>query len=208
MVQKFEFQKLELNGAYLIRPSKTTDNRGSFVKDYNTEIFKQNGIEHNIKEIFYTFSKKGTLRGIHFQLVKQQAKLVRCICGHVYDVIVDLRPNSSTFGQWRGFDLTQENMNMLLVPHYFGHGFLAVEDSIICYKCSEVFFKEGDSGIKFDDKNIDVKWPYELIGSKDNIIMSEKDKHLMSFNEYQKLLNNSTSAVKNFRSNKIDKTTV
>ena len=98
MIQKFEFKKLDLNGAYLINPFCATDNRGGFIKDYNVEIFQNNGIEHKLKEVFYTISKRGVLRAIHFQLGKQQAKLVRCISGHVYDVIVDLRPNSTTFG--------------------------------------------------------------------------------------------------------------
>ena len=98
MIQKFEFKKLDLNGAYLINPFCATDNRGGLIKDYNVEMFQNNGIEHKLKEVFYTISKRGVLRAIHFQLGKQQAKLVRCISGHVYDVIVDLRPNSTTFG--------------------------------------------------------------------------------------------------------------
>lgn len=103
MVQKFEFQKLDLEGAYLIKTFCDSDNRGDFIKDYNTEIFNENGITHELKETFYAYSQKGVIRGIHFQLYKQQAKLVRCINGKIYDVIVDLRPQSSTFGQWRGF---------------------------------------------------------------------------------------------------------
>ena len=190
MVQNFEFNKLELDGAYLIKPFYATDIRGGFIKDYNVDVFKQNGIQHDLKEVFYTISKKGVIRAIHFQLVKQQAKLVRCVSGHVYDVIVDLRPYSPTFGQWRGFDLSQDNMNMLLVPQYFGHGYLVLEDSIVSYKCAEVFYGEGDSGIKFDDNDIDIKWPYDRIGGKDNLIISNKDLALMSFSEYRKSLKN------------------
>lgn len=184
MVQKFNFQKLDLEGAYLINPFYAADNRGGFIKDFNVDVFKQNGIHHDLKEVFYTISKKGVIRAIHFQLVKQQAKLVRCISGHVYDVIVDLRPNSPTFGQWRGFDLTQDNMNMLLVPQYFGHGYLVLEDSIVSYKCDEVFYGEGDSGIKYNDSDINVKWPFDLIGGEENLIISDKDLNLMSFKEY------------------------
>ena len=184
MVQKFNFQKLDLEGAYLIKPFYAADNRGGFIKDFNVDVFKQNGIHHDLKEVFYTISKKGVIRAIHFQLVKQQAKLVRCISGHVYDVIVDLRPNSPTFGQWRGFDLTQDNMNMLLVPQYFGHGYLVLEDSIVSYKCDEVFYGEGDSGIKYNDSDINVKWPFDLIGGEENLIISNKDLNLMSFKEY------------------------
>ena len=115
MIQKFEFKELEMKGAYEITPFYATDERGGFVKDYNIDMFKTNGIEHELKEVFYTISKKGVIRAMHFQLVKQQAKLVRCISGHVYDVIIDLRPDSPTFGKWQGFDLTGENQKTLYV---------------------------------------------------------------------------------------------
>ena len=118
MVQKFEFLKTELEGAYLIKPFIATDSRGAFIKDYSKEVFEANGINHDLVEVFYTQSQPGVMRGMHFQRVKEQVKLVRCVKGMVYDVIVDLRPDSPTFGQWRGFDLTGENMNCLLVPQY------------------------------------------------------------------------------------------
>lgn len=186
MIQKFDFQELELKGAYLIKPFCATDERGGFIKDYNIEVFKANGIAHDLKEVFYTISKKGVIRAIHFQLVKQQAKLVRCISGHVYDVIVDLRPNSPTFGKWLGFDLTGSNMNELYIPQFFGHGYLVLEDSIVSYKCGEVFFGEGDSGIMYNDKDINIEWPFDKIGGTDNLIISEKDLKLMSFADYKK----------------------
>ena len=143
MVQKFDFQELDLKGSYLIKPFYATDERGGLIKDYNYDTFKANGIEHDLKEVFYTISKRGVIRATHFQLVKQQPKLVRCVSGHVYDVIVDLRPESPTFGQWRGFHLTAENTNCLLVPAFFGHGYLVIEDSVVSYKCAEVFFWRG-----------------------------------------------------------------
>lgn len=183
-MQKFEFQELDLEGAYLIKPFYSTDNRGGFIKDYNEEVFAENGIRHELKEVFYTISKRGAIRALHFQLVKQQAKLVRCISGHVYDVIVDLRPDSATFGQWRGFHLTGENTHMLLVPKFFGHGYLVIEDSVVSYKCGEVFYGEGDSGIIYNDPDIGIEWPFELIGGENNLIISDKDMGLMSFKEY------------------------
>ncbi len=188
MVRKFEFTELDLKGAYVIKPFYATDLRGGFVKDYNVDIFKENGINHELKEVFYTLSKRGVIRAEHFQLVKQQAKLVRCISGHVYDVIVDLRPWSVTFGQWRGFDLTGDNQICLYVPEFFGHGYLVVDDSVISYKCAEVFYDEGDSGIMYNDPNLAIKWPFELIGGEDKLIISEKDKQLMSFKEYIKMV--------------------
>lgn len=190
MIQKFDFQELDLKGAYLIKPFCATDERGCFIKDYNVDVFANNNIQHNLKEVFYTVSKRGVIRAMHFQLVKQQAKLVRCISGHIYDVIVDLRPDSPTYGQWRGFHLTGENTNTLLVPPYFGHGYLVIEDSVVSYKCNQVFYGEGDSGIMYNDSDVNIKWPFEEIGGIENLIISEKDLKLMSFKDYTKLVKN------------------
>ena len=178
MITKFSFEELDLKGAYKIQPFFATDERGGFVKDYNIDIFKLNGIEHELKEVFYTISKRGVM-------VKQQAKLVRCISGHVYDVIADLRPESPTFGQWRGFHLTGDNQVELYIPQYFGHGYLVIEDSVVSYKCGEVFYGEGDSGIMYNDHDLAIEWPMELIGGIENLIISAKDKQLMSFNDYK-----------------------
>jgi dTDP-4-dehydrorhamnose 3,5-epimerase len=188
MIQKFDFQKLDLEGAFLITPFCATDDRGRLIKDYNVDVFQANGIQHDVKEAFYTVSKRGVIRAIHFQLGKQQAKLVRCISGHVYDVIVDLRPDSPTFGEWRGFHLTGDNMRCLYVPAFFGHGYLVIEDSIVSYKCAELFYGEGDSGILYDDPDIGIEWPMSVIGGRSNLIISEKDLRLMSFADYRKLM--------------------
>lgn len=184
MIQKWSFHELDLKGAYLIDPFFASDERGGLIKDYNIDVFRENGVDHELKEVFYTLSKRGVIRATHFQLIKQQPKLVRCVSGHVFDVIVDLRPASVTYGQWRGFHLTGENMKSLYVPAYFGHGYLVIEDSIVSYKAGEVFYGEGDSGIMYNDPDIGIKWPFELIGGKENLIISEKDKHLLSFKEY------------------------
>ena len=187
-MQSFEFQELGLKGAYLIKPFFASDLRGGFIKDYNVDVFKNNGIAHELKEVFYTISKKGVVRATHFQLIKQQAKLVRCVSGHIYDVIVDLRPDSPTFGKWLGFDLSSENMNELYIPEYFGHGYLVLEDSIVSYKCAEVFFPEGDSGIMYNDPEIGIEWPFDKIGGEENVILSQKDLNLMSFGAYKKIV--------------------
>lgn len=189
MIQKFEFKETKLKGAYLIKPFMATDERGGLIKDYNVDVFRENGIKHDLKEVFYTLSKKGVIRATHFQMGKQQAKLVRCVKGHVYDVIVDLRPDSPTFGQWEGFHLTEENTNELFVPEFFGHGYLVLEDSIVSYKCNEVFYGEGDSGIMWNDPDIGIEWPMELIGGIENMIISEKDKTLQSFEDYKNSVN-------------------
>lgn len=187
MTRKFKFEELPLKGAYKIQPFYATDERGGLVKDYNIDTFKSNGIDLNLKEVFYTISKRGVIRAIHFQLDKQQAKLVRCISGHVYDIIVDLRPESPTFGQWLGFDLTGENQVELYIPEYFGHGYLVLEDSVVSYKCGEVFYAEGDSGIMYNDPDLSVEWPFDKIGGIENLIISNKDLNLQSFKDYMQL---------------------
>ena len=159
MIQKFEFKELEMKGAYEITPFYATDERGGFVKDYNIDTFKQNGINHELKEVFYTISKKGVIRAMHFQLVKQQAKLVRCISGHVYDVIIDLRPDSPTFGKWHGVELSEENKKQFFIPCGFAHGFIALEDSIFSYKCTNTYNKPSERGLRYDDPTIAIEWP-------------------------------------------------
>ena len=183
---KWEFKETSLPGAYSITPFYADDIRGGFIKDYSKEVFRQNGIEYDLAEVFYTVSHKGVIRAMHFQRVKQQPKLVRCIHGSVYDVIVDLRKNSPTFLQWDGFMLSGDNRTELLIPGGFGHGYLVIEDSIVSYKCAEKFYGEYDGGIKFDDPELGIKWPYELIGGKEKVILAEKDMNLPSLKEFLK----------------------
>lgn len=181
---KWNFEKLEMEGAYIITPFYSEDNRGGFLKDYSKEIFLNNGIDYDLKEVFYTISKRGVIRAMHFQRIKQQAKLVRCVSGKVYDVIIDLRKDSPTFKKWQGFYLSGENKVELLVPEGFGHGYLVIEDSIVSYKCNEKFYGEYDSGIRYDDTDMGIIWPYEEIGGKDKVINSVKDDNLQSFEEF------------------------
>lgn len=183
MIQKFSFKELDLKGAYLIKPFVAIDDRGYFIKDYSKEVFEDNGINHDLKEIFYTNSKKGVIRAIHFQRVKQQVKLVRCVSGKIYDVIVDLRKDSPTFGEWRGFFLSEENKEQLFIPKHFGHGYLVIEPSIVSYKCGEKFYGEYDDGIMWNDPTIGIEWPLELVSNE--IILSKRDKELMSFKEFK-----------------------
>lgn len=183
MIQNFKFRESDLLGAFIIEPFVASDERGALIKDFSESIFEMNGISHKLSEIFYTVSKKGVIRAIHFQSVKQQAKLVRCISGKIYDIIVDLRPGSPTFGEWRGFYLSGENSIELYIPEYFGHGYLVIEPAVVSYKCSERFYSEYDDGIKWNDKDINIEWPLDLIDTK--IIVSTKDEHLQSFQEYK-----------------------
>lgn len=184
MIQKFEFKETEIKGLFEITPFNADDIRGCFTKDYSKEVFEDNGITHDLAEVFYTTSYKGVIRALHFQRVKQQPKLVRCISGHVYDVVVDLRKNSSTFKKWLGFDLIETKHNEILVPAGCAHGYLVLEDSIVSYKCGEKFYGEYDDGIMWNDSDINVKWPLDKIGGIENLILADKDKNLQTFKEF------------------------
>ena len=184
MVQKFDFQEMDLKGAYIIKPFYATDDRGGLIKDYNIDTFKAAGIEHDLKETFYTISKRAVIRAIHFQLEKPQPKLMRCISGKVWYVIVDLRPDSETFGQYRSMILSGDDPTCILCPAGFGQGYLVIDDSVMSYKASEVFYGPGDAGIMYNDPDIGIEWPFDFIGGRDNLIISEKDLKLMSLKEY------------------------
>lgn len=186
MIQKFEFNETEIQGLFEITPFNADDIRGCFTKDYSKEVFEANGINHDLLEVFYTTSYKGVVRALHFQREKQQAKLVRCIHGHVYDVVVDLRPDSPSFKKWLGFDLTGENKKELLIPGGCAHGYLVLEESIVSYKCGEKFYGEFDDGIMWNDPDIGVEWPLDKIGGIDKLIIAEKDMNLQSFAELMK----------------------
>lgn len=186
MIQKFEFHETMISGLIEVTPFNADDIRGCFTKDYSKEVFEQNGIHYDLAEIFYTTSHKGVIRALHFQRVKQQPKLVRCIYGHVYDVVVDLRKDSPSFKKWLGFDLIGEKHNEILVPAGCAHGYLVLEPSIVSYKCSEKFYGEYDRGIKWNDPDINVKWPLEKIGGIENLILADKDKNLPTWAEFEK----------------------
>ncbi len=182
MIQKFSFERTEIDGVILVNPFVAYDERGYFIKDYSSEIFFQNGLPHELKEVFYTNSKKGVIRAIHFQREKPQAKLVRCVSGKVYDIVVDLRADSPSFGKWQGFYLSEENKKELLIPGYCGHGYLVLEPSIVSYKCNEKFYGEYDDGIMWNDTEIGIEWPVNLV---EQIILADKDKNLQTFAEYK-----------------------
>ena len=184
MIKKFAFAETEIEGLIEVTPFNADDVRGCFTKDYSKEVFEQNNIKYDLAEIFYTTSHKGVIRALHFQRVKQQPKLVRCIYGHVFDVVVDLRKDSKTFKKWLSFDLTGDNKKEILIPAGCAHGYLVLEHSIVSYKCAEKFYGEYDDGILWNDPDINVKWPLELVGGEENIILADKDKNLQSFAEF------------------------
>lgn len=185
MIQPFEFKETAIKGLMEITPFNAEDIRGCFTKDYSREVFESNGISHNLMEVFYTTSYKGVIRALHFQRVKQQPKLVRCITGHIFDVVVDLRKDSATYKKWLGFDLIGERHNEILVPEGCAHGYLVIEPSIVSYKCAEKFYGEYDDGIMWNDKEIGVQWPLEKIGGIQKLIIADKDKNLQTFREFE-----------------------
>lgn len=182
-MQRFAFEDLGLNGPKLINVFCAEDVRGYLLKDYSREVFEQNGINYELKEVFYTSSHKNVIRAIHFQRTIQQPKLIRVVKGKVFDIIVDLRKDSPTMGQWRGFLLSEDSKKELLIPGGFGHGYLVLEDSIVSYKCSEPFVGEYDDGIMWNDPEIAVEWPLDSICG--DLILAEKDRNLQSFAEFK-----------------------
>lgn len=187
MTQQFSFEELKLKEAYRIKPFVAEDRRGKFIKDYSSDVFARHGIVYRLEEVFYTYSRKGVIRALHFQQVKEQPKLVRCVKGRIYDVIVDLRRGSPTYKVWLGFLLSEENAEELLVPSGFAHGYLVMEDAVVAYKCAERFYGEYDSGIRWDDPDIGIEWPLDAICGRDHIILSDKDMSLQTFAEWEKL---------------------
>ncbi|QOX65073.1 dTDP-4-dehydrorhamnose 3,5-epimerase [Anoxybacterium hadale] len=185
MNTKFAFSETTIPGLIEVTPFHAEDVRGSFTKDYSKEVFEQNGIIYDLAEVFYTTSHTGVIRALHFQREKQQPKLVRCIWGSIYDVVVDLRKDSPSFKRWLGFELNGENHRELLIPEGCAHGYLVLEKSVVSYKCAEKFYGEYDDGIMWNDQDISINWPIELVGGIENIILAEKDKNLQTFSEFR-----------------------
>lgn len=177
------FRKIatKLKDAYLISPFNVEDERGSFTKDFTSVCFKEFGLDANISEFFYSVNfKSNTLRGMHFSFKKPQAKIVSCLVGKIFDVIVDLRKDSQTYLQHECFILSSENKMSLYVPRGFAHGYLVLIPGIVAYKCCGDYFKEYDTGIIFDDPAIGIAWP--LLNDSE-LIMSERDKKLPQYDE-------------------------
>lgn len=168
-------------GGYLIDMAFSDDNRGSFTKLFEQEAFKQGGIDFSCSESFVSCSDKNVVRGMHFQTFRPQAKLVSVISGKIYDVIIDLRKGSDTYGQWRGFYLSSENHRSLYVPRGFAHGFLSLcDNSAVLYQCDGAYDKESDTGILFCDEDIGIKWPVEL----SQMTVGQRDRGQMTFREF------------------------
>ena len=168
----FIFKKTAIEGVFEIEPKVFGDSRGYFMETYNEDDFKREGLDYHFVQDNQSRSHQGVLRGLHFQKNYPQAKLVRCIEGSVFDVAVDLRRDSLTYGRWVGVILSAEKQNQLLIPRGFAHGFLVLSEyATFCYKCDGFYHPEDECGLLYNDSFIDVKWPYE-----GEIFLSEKDK--------------------------------
>ena len=176
------FTNTKINELTIIEPKVFFDIRGKFIKKFHNLALLENDVQLVVKEEIISISKQAALRGLHFQTKNPQAKLVSVLKGKIYDVAVDLRLGSPTYGIHYGLELTSENNLILYIPEGFAHGFLSLEeDTIVSYLCSTEYEPEHDSGIRFDDPDLDIQWP-EL---DMNYIISEKDLNLPNFKDFK-----------------------
>ena len=182
---KFKIAKCEIEGLYILEPKVFYDDRGYFMETYNQNDFDELGLNMKFVQDNESKSKRGVLRGLHFQKKHPQGKLVRVIKGSVYDVAVDIRKNSKTFGKWVGVELSEENKKQFYIPEGFAHGFLVLsEEAQFVYKCSDFYYPEDEGGIIYNDSTINISWP---IPEDMEVVISEKDKKWGGLKEYVKL---------------------
>ncbi len=178
-MSNFQFQETRIKGVYIIDVKIYGDNRGYFMETYQEDAFLEAGLNYTFIQDNQSSSRKGVLRGLHFQKAHPQAKLVRVIKGEVFDVAVDLRRNSPTYGQWEGVILSETNHRQFLIPRGFAHGFMVLSETAeFAYKCDEKYHPEDEGGILWNDPEINISWP--KVGE---IILSEKDKNHPTLSE-------------------------
>jgi dTDP-4-dehydrorhamnose 3,5-epimerase len=174
------FQETKLKGAFIIEPERLEDERGFFARSFCRQEFKRLGIDFNISQCNISFNKnKGTLRGMHYQSAPyEEAKLISCTKGKIYDVIIDLRKDSAAYCQWQAIELSDENYKMLYVPKGFAHGFQTLADNTaVLYQMSEFYHPESAQGVRWSDPAFGIKWPLS------NSVISEKD---MNYKDFRK----------------------
>ena len=175
----FTFTPTDIKDVFIVEPKVFGDSRGYFMETYNEEKFKKAGLNYKFVQDNQSKSHKGVLRGLHFQKNYPQAKLVRAISGEIYDVAVDLRKGSPTYGKWVGAILSSENKKMLMIPRGFAHGFVVLSESAeLNYKCDEFYHPEDEGGIIWNDPDIGINWPY-----KGEPSLSQKDEKHPTFKE-------------------------
>ncbi len=178
---QFTFIKTDIEDLYIIEPKVFGDNRGYFMETYNYNDFKAAGLDMVFVQDNQSRSKKGVLRGLHFQKKNPQGKLVRVIEGEVYDVAVDIRPGSKTYGKWHGVLLSKENKRQFYVPEGFAHGFLVLSDvAEFVYKCTRFYDPTDEGALYYADPDIGIDWP---IPEGMEVLLSEKDKKNGAFQD-------------------------
>ena len=181
-MSNFSFVKTDIEDVVIVETKVFGDNRGYFMETYEEHKFAEGGITAKFVQDNQSKSTKGVLRGLHFQKTFPQAKLVRVIKGEVYDVAVDLRKSSPTYGKYVGVLLSEQNKSQFFIPRGFAHGFLVLSDEAeFVYKCDDFYHPEDEGGLMWNDPEIGIKWPLEGI---DELNLSEKDKHNGSFGSF------------------------
>lgn len=181
-MSKFNFIATSIPDVYEIEPTVFGDARGYFMETYQYEAFKAAGLDMVFVQDNQSKSKKGVLRGLHYQTRNPQGKLVRVVKGEVFDVAVDLRRDSATFGKWHGVLLTEENKKQFYVPEGFAHGFVVLSDTAeFVYKCTNYYDPTSEAGILWNDADLGIDWP---VPADMEILLSEKDKVQQTFKQY------------------------
>lgn len=176
-----------IEGLKVIEPAVFGDERGYFMETYNYNDFAEAGIDCQFVQDNQSASRKGVLRGLHFQINYPQDKLVRVVNGEVFDVAVDLREGSKTFGKWYGVLLSAENKKQFFVPKNFAHGFIVLSDyAEFCYKVTDFYHPNDEGGILWNDPEVGVEWPMPEEMKAEDLILSDKDRVQKSFAEYKK----------------------
>ncbi|MGB9794744.1 dTDP-4-dehydrorhamnose 3,5-epimerase [Caldisericum exile] len=185
-MSKFKIIETPIKDLLIIETRIFKDERGFFMETYNQKEFEEIGLNIQFVQDNLSKSKKGVLRGLHFQIKHPQGKLIRVIKGGVYDVAVDLRLNSPTFGKWFGIELKEGDGLAFYIPEGFAHGFLTLEEeTYFFYKCTDIYYAEYDNGVIWNDPEININWPIDKV---ENLTISEKDKKLPLLKEIVKVL--------------------
>lgn len=180
----FTFNKTEIEGLMVIEPHMYMDNRGVYKKYYEKNVFAENGITCEFNESSDLYSKKGALRGLHYQTIDSQAKLIHVIAGVLFDVALDLRQGSTTFGKYHTELLKAEENKVLYIPEGFAHGFISLtDDTVFSYQCTGKYVPDACGGIRWNDPELDIPWPLNEYGVSD-VIATEKDKNWPTLAEY------------------------
>lgn len=177
------FTETELKGAFIIEPERLQDQRGFFARVWCKKEFEEYGLNPGVAQINMSFNiKRGTIRGLHYQMPYEEAKLIRCTRGEIYDVIIDLRPDSTTYLKWIGVELSEDNRKTLYVPENFAHGYQSLTDNTeILYPVSQFYSPESAQGVRWNDPTFGIEWP-----ATGHLVISEQDRNWPDYSPVNK----------------------